>query len=268
MSIQRELRKDIEAGQLDRVEDAWIEHLADHPNDVEFFVSVARSLAGQGQEEQATMLLGLLDETLRETSLEDRLRLLEAAGTLLFQEVESLHAAILETLSALHPDSPSREGLAERVGLHRAPHDIPKTWEKVGRLRSLLQFDLGTAVAMKGKGVGRVGEVNLQLDAIRVDFVDGKELRVGFAAAPKLLQALPEGHLLRRRLEEPEKLKRLMREEPGELLRLVLATGTAPMTAAEVRELLSGVVEESEWNSWWSSARSDPSVSTDIVSLS
>jgi transcription elongation GreA/GreB family factor len=260
MSIQRDLRKSIEAGQLERVEDAWLEHLAEEPLDIEFFVSVARSLAGQGQEEQAAMLLGLVDETLLEVSLEDRLRLLEGAGSLLFPEAESLHAAILETLAALHPDSPSRAGLVERVGLHRATHDIPKTWEKVVRLRSLLQFDLGTPVAMKGKGVGRVGEVNLQLDAIRVDFVDGKELRVGFAAAPKLLQTLPEGHLLRRRLEEPEKLKQLMREEPGELLRLALQTARAAMTAAEIRELLSGVVAESDWSSWWSSARTDPRV--------
>lgn len=261
MAIERDLRKSIESGDLERVEDAWLEHLANAPHDLEYFVAVARSLLGQGEEEQARMLLGLVDENLREGSeWDERLTLLQTGGSLLYADHEELHAAILDSLTSLYAASPSRDGLIEKVGLHRAPQDIPKTWDKVTRLRGLLQFELGTPVAMKGKGVGRVAEVNLQLDSIKVDFVDGKELRVGFAAAPKLLQALAEGHLLRRKLEEPEVLRAMVREEPGELLRLVLEAGEGALTAAEVRETLAGVVDEGDWSSWWTAARSDPRV--------
>ena len=82
-----------------------------------------------------------------------------------------------------------------------------------------MQFELGTPVRMEGRGVGRIDEVNLDLGSFKIAFDNGAELRVGFAAAPKLLDALPKGHFLRDRIERPNDLRKLKKAEPAELLR-------------------------------------------------
>ncbi len=260
MAIPREIRKLIESSSFDELEDAWLTRLASDPADLAFFAGTARALAGNGEEGRARLLLGLVDDELRGGGdWEARLALLRAAGELLF-DAGAVHPEILRTLGELYKESPSFEGLVEKVGLHRAPDDLPKTWLKVERLRQLLEFDLGAVVWMAGKGAGRVEEVNLELDSFKIDFERNPGLRVGLKAAPKLLRPLPPGHLLRRKLEEPETLARLRDDDPPELLRLVLESADGPQSAGEIREILAGVVDEGAWTSWWAAARRHPQV--------
>ena len=138
------------------------------------------------------------------------------------------------------------------MGLQRATHDIPKTWEKVEKLENLLAFDVGTVVAMEGKGVGRIAEANLGQESFKVDFEKIKGMTVGFKAAAKLLQPLAPDHVLRRKLEDRATLSAL---KPPELLQATLQSYDRPLTAGEIREILSGIVTESQWTSWWSAAR-------------
>src|SRR6185436_2657731 len=135
---------------------------------------------------------------------------------------------------------------------HKATHELPRVWEKVDRLESLLAFDVGTVVTMEGKGVGRIVEANLGLESFKVDFERVRGLTVGFKAAPKLLQPLSKEHVLRLKLETPEVLKTM---SPPDLLRLTLESYGRPLTAGEVRDVLAGVATESGWTSWWSAAR-------------
>ncbi|TNF71341.1 MAG: hypothetical protein EP299_12200 [Acidobacteria bacterium] len=262
MAIPRNVRKLIEAGQFDAVEDDWLEHMEADPEDLDYFAGVARPLAAAGEPDRVRLLLDLVDDHLEKNSLlEQRLDLLKRAGDLRF-EPQELHSQILDTLRCLYPDSPSFEGLAEKLGLHRAIEDTPKSWQKVERLRGLLQFEQGEVVWMEGKGAGRVLEVNLELENFKIDFEHHPGLRVGFRAAPKLLHPISPGHILRRKLEEPEVLLEIKQRSPGELLAIVLESYDRPRTGAEIRRALNGIVEESEWSSWWSAARRDPQVLT------
>ncbi|MCL4839629.1 MAG: GreA/GreB family elongation factor, partial [Thermoanaerobaculia bacterium] len=160
----------------------------------------------------------------------------------------------------IHGHRPSFEAFAEKVGLFRAPDQAPRTWEKVDRLLTLLAFDVGTVVEMQGKGVGRVAEVNLALESLRIDLERQAGLVVGFRAATRLLTALPPGHFLRRKLESPDELRALGEESPSELLGALLASSERPLTAGEVKEALAGLVDEKRWTSWWATARKHPRV--------
>src|SRR5258708_4769676 len=121
------------------------------------------------------------------------------AAALAVFAADKVSSAIVSTLTKLYGDRSTFKGLAEAAGLHRATHDLPKTWEKVDRLESLLAFDVGTVVAMEGKGVGRVVDANLGLESFKVDFERHRGLVVGFKAAAKLLRPLPPAHGLRRK---------------------------------------------------------------------
>ncbi|HVT59784.1 MAG TPA: hypothetical protein VHR45_15460 [Thermoanaerobaculia bacterium] len=256
MAISRTTQNHLAKGELDEVENEWLERLAGDPTDLDYFVGVARALAGNGEEKRARVLCEMLDEQLREGHWAARLELLRRAGNLLLP-VEKLHPAIVSTLGKLYGDRSTFKGLVEAVGLHRGTHDLAKTWEKVERLASLLAFDLGTVVAMDGKGVGRVVEANLGLESFKVDFERHRGLMVGFKAAAKLLRPLPPEHVLRRKLEAPAAL---VAATPPELLQITLESYDRLLTAGEIREILAGIVSEAQWSSWWTAARKHPQV--------
>ncbi len=256
MTISRTTQTQLAKGDLGSIETDWLSHLESNPTDLDYFVGVARALAGTGEEKTARLLLEMLDEQLRDGRWRERLDLLHRAGNLLLPP-DKLHPAIVATLTRLYGDRSTFKGLAEAAGLHRATHDLPKTWEKVERLESLLAFDVGTVVAMEGKGVGRVVEANLGLESFKIDFERHRGLMVGFKAAAKLLRPLTPDHVLRRKLENPAGLKALA---PPELLRVTLQSLDRPATAGEIRETLAGIVGEAQWTSWWSAARKHPQV--------
>lgn len=252
MTISRNTQTQLSKGDFDAIEGDWLARIEADPSDLEYYVGVARALIGTGEEGRARSLLELLDDHLREGGhWALRLQLLKRAGSI-YVAADKLHPTLSSTLGKLYSDRSIFKALFEAVGLHRAPTDIPKTWEKVDRLESLLAFDVGTVVAMEGKGVGRVVEANLGLESFKVDFERIRGLTVGFKAAPKLLRPLPTEHVLRRKLEEPATLKAL---SPPELLRTVLQSYDRPLTAGEVRDILAGIVSESQWTGWWSAAR-------------
>ncbi|HEV8580666.1 MAG TPA: GreA/GreB family elongation factor [Thermoanaerobaculia bacterium] len=252
MTISRTIQNQLAKGDFDAIESEWLARLDEAAADLDYFVGVARALVGTGEESRARSLLDLLDEQLREAALwAVRLQLLKRAGTL-FIAAEKLHPTVSATLSKLYGDRSTYKALFEAVGLHRATGDIPKTWEKVERLESLLAFDVGTVVAMEGKGVGRVVEANLGLESFKIDFEKIRGLTVGFKAAPKLLRPLSPEHVLRRKLEEPQALKALA---PPELLRIALQSYDRPLTAGEIRDILAGIVAEPQWTAWWAAAR-------------
>jgi transcription elongation GreA/GreB family factor len=252
MAISRDTQAHLAKGEFEAIEGEWLSAMGQTPMDLDYFVGVARALTGTGQEERARLLLEMLDDQLRESGSWDlRRRLLQRAGSLLLPP-EKLHPAILATLKRLYGDRSIFHGIAEAVGLQRATHDIPKTWEKVEKLENLLAFDVGTVVAMEGKGVGRIAEANLGLESFKVDFERIKGMTVGFKAAAKLLQPLAPEHVLRRKLEDRATLAAL---KPPQLLQATLQSYDRPLTAGEIRDILSGIVTESQWTSWWSAAR-------------
>lgn len=262
MSAPQEIQDLLERQEFDAVEDRWLARLSEDPGDTEFFGLVGNALARAGEAERSRFLLEMVDDELAGSDAwMKRLDLLRRAGPL-YRDGEELHPMILETLAELHGGSPSYEQMADKVGLHRAVDDIPKTWKKVDRLESLLAFDVGSIVFLEGKGAGRVSEVNMALESFKVDLEHLGELRVGFGGAAKLLQPLPDGHILRRKIEAGDELSRLRDAEPAELLRIVLTSYDAPRTGAEVRRDLAGVVDDGAWSSWWTAARKHPQVLT------
>ena len=266
-NVPLEFRTLLETGDLSGLEDEWLRRLSQRRNalnaEVEGFAAVAHQVAAgeDGDPEHARFLLEMLDEQLQAKELwRARLDLLRHGGELLLGEDGDVHAEIVATLDHLYGERSVFAGLADTVGLHRATHDLRKTWEKVDRLHGVLIFDVGTIVAMEGRGVGTIVDANFQLESFKVDFAHHAALNVGFRAAPKMLEPLPPEHILRRKLEGLDALLELADNDPPQLLRIVLESRDRELTAGEVRRDLTGVVADSKWTSFWNAARKHPQV--------
>lgn len=257
MSLPKSTRKYIEAQNFEAVEDEWLTRLEASPSELGFFSSTARALAATSGPEVAQQLLELLDEQLTSKARwEDRLSVLEATGEILYP-AEVLNREIVSTLEKLYPESKIVQTLTEKMGLKRGVEDLPRIWQKVHRLRGVLAYDVGTIVAMEGKGVGRIVDINVQLEKLKVDFEKHAGLAVGFGAASKVLEPLEPEHFLRRKLEMPEELTALAKSDPSALLLEVL-TSQPKLTATQIKDAVSGLIKDKSWASWWTKARNHP----------
>ncbi|MBU6384000.1 MAG: GreA/GreB family elongation factor [Verrucomicrobia bacterium] len=108
-----------------------------------------------------------------------------------------------------------------------------------------------------GWGTGEIADVSLVREEISLEFeyVIGVQ-HFSFEKAFKTLIPLPVEHFYSRRFGNPDALEKEARDNPSELIRLLLKD-LGPKTAAEIKEELSDLVIPGEdWNRWWQTARS------------
>lgn len=247
-------------GTLANLDEDWLAEIESDPTDIDWYLGITRELAASNDEERARDLLELYDAELVSRGLWPvRLDLLRRAGPMVVK-AGRLQKEVVTTLEKMWAQRSDLPACLAHVHLDRPTDDPAKLWDKVNRLQSLLVYEVGSVVLMQGQGVGRVTEINLPLESLKVDFEKKTGVSIGLRAAGRMLKLLPEGHLLRRKLEEPEALARLRDDDPPALLQAVLESSERPLTGAEVREMLTGIVADARWASWWATARKHPQV--------
>lgn len=107
-----------------------------------------------------------------------------------------------------------------------------------------------------GWGTGEILDVSLVREEVSIEFeyVVGTQ-HFSFEKAFKTLIPLVHDHFYARRFGNPDALEKLARENPAEVIRMVLRDLGAK-TAAELKEeLCELVIPAEDWNRWWQTAR-------------
>jgi transcription elongation factor GreA-like protein/transcription elongation GreA/GreB family factor len=107
-----------------------------------------------------------------------------------------------------------------------------------------------------GWGTGEIIDVSLVREELTLEFeyVLGPQ-HLSFEKAFRNLLPLTNDHFYARRFGNPDALEKEARENPNEIIRLLLKD-LGPKTAAEIKEELADLVIPSEdWNRWWQTAR-------------
>lgn len=257
MPFREDAQQLIQQKKFDDVESLWMSQLDSDPSDVESFVSTAKALRKAEQRTQSDTLLGLLADSLRERELwAQRLIVLKEIGRL------SKHPATMRPQF----EEALKKGLGSHKSFKRAfefakfndPQSNPV--ERTEKIEAWLTYDEGECFFMPGRGAGRVIELNPELGICRLDFEKEKRVSVPLGAAGKFLTPLPEGHVLREKFTDPEKLRAEAMKSAPEMFARVLQSFGRPMTMPEVRDAMIGIVPEEKWTSWWTSARKNQQI--------
>jgi transcription elongation factor GreA-like protein/transcription elongation GreA/GreB family factor len=107
-----------------------------------------------------------------------------------------------------------------------------------------------------GWGAGEIVDISDVREQLTVEFehVSGRKYFT-FSNAFKVLVPLPDHSFLARRFANPDQLEKDARENPVEVIKLLLSD-LGPKTAAEIKdELCDLVIPEKDWVKWWQSAR-------------
>lgn len=118
-----------------------------------------------------------------------------------------------------------------------------------------------------GWGIGEILDVSFIREELTLefDYVPGKK-DVSFTTAFKSLIPVPKDHFLALRFGNPDLLEKKAKEEPVEVIRMLLKD-LGDKTAAEIKDELSElVIPVEEWQKWWQSARAKVKKDTMIES--
>ncbi|MCX7895859.1 MAG: GreA/GreB family elongation factor [Thermoanaerobaculum sp.] len=252
MSWLAEFEALLAEGQWERVEEFWLSRLEQGAEDPDPFLAASLALRRAGRKKDASLLLELALEQAREQGAWKALRAFaEECLRLGIGQEAQLRADLEQALRQLWAGRPSLERLLAHFNL-RTHHNPVEACEE---LEIWLRHDVGEVFAMAGRGPGRVVEVNPQVGVLRLDFEREKRFPMPILAAPKNLTPLPPGHFLRRRLEEPQTLREQLLADPPAGLLSLLRSFPQPLTVAEIREAVGGLLSDEEWAAWWGKAR-------------
>ena len=120
----------------------------------------------------------------------------------------------------------------------------------------LQKLQPGTFCLHKSWGFGRVGEWNLLLNQIVIDFTSKKSHPMQAQYAAENLMPLAPQHFLVRKETDIGSIKNLAWENPVAVVQSILESLEGKASAQQIGEWLIGdILTEAEWKRWWESTR-------------
>jgi transcription elongation GreA/GreB family factor len=245
----------IERKDLEGLEDVWTRRMEETPEDLAFFFGIASAVKKKGAGESAVSWLRFLADYHAENGkLDMRYAILLEVARMAPTDA-TIRAELEEAARRRFAGHPSLAAVLSQFSLAASPDPS----EAGNRIARWLRFAPGDLCFMPGHGAGKIVELNPALDVIRVDF-GGARLPFSIVSAEKNLQALPPGHFLRTKVEDPVALRSLAERDPAETVRRLLESFGGALPVAELKEHLAGVVDDARWTSFWTAARKHPQV--------
>jgi transcription elongation GreA/GreB family factor len=136
--------------------------------------------------------------------------------------------------------------------------DVRPLNEALGRLERLLGFHPGALVLNQAWGLGTVKRMDYFYRRITVDFRLRKGHQLTFDAACETLVPAPENHILVTAKADPDRVAKMLKDEPGEFVKAMLSSfGDMPITRLEELADQNGFVKSANWKQFWERARAE-----------
>ena len=258
VEIRPEFAEALDVEDWDRVEELWLENLDSKPIPTTELFEVRRLTWKAGRKNLARTLLELLADSLEEGSESaDALAALRELVRLASPHPPTeLTERMINVFAKERSESPSIEAVLEKYPMVKARRPL----EDLDAAECWLDHDMGSIVEVIGQGVGRVVDLNLQLENIKVDLGGPRPVSIPFGAARRHLRPLPEGDFRRRKVEIPGELASFVENDPGGALAEVLESLGEPSGVGAIKSALDGLLPPAKWNSWWTKAKKNPRV--------
>lgn len=160
--------------------------------------------------------------------------------------------AVREALRACAGDDRIRLSLIDGVGFGTRPFR-----ESIFRLDRLLAFTPGTLVLSEAWGLGEIMGIDDFYCRVTVSFRTDKNHQFSYDTACETLRLAPEDHILVKYHRDPNAVKEMLKEKPGEFV-IEMLRGFGDMTVGRLEEYCEkySFVQQADWKKFWDRARS------------
>lgn len=178
---------------------------------------------------------------------------------------DQLRVLALEYLERKYKDDPTFSEKLRIVGLRGKEESFKGV---ISHFELLNHMTKGKFVFHTGGwGVGEVMEISMIREQVSIefDYVPGRK-DISFKNAFNCLLPIPDDHFLALRFGSPDVLEEKAKENPVEVI-LMLLRDLGPKTAGEIKdELCELVIPAKDWNRWWQNTRAKVKKNTVIES--
>jgi len=254
MGYLEEFKKQITNRDFPKFLVLWEEYCTNDSAEVEEFLELLQSIKVSdfaksfGQYvENALPLWQIIPDEKGKYSVLKLLIDLETTNTPLLAET------VLEILKKHHGDDPRFNERLRLIGLRNREN----FQGAISNYDLLAHMQKGKFVFHTGGwGAGEIIDISPVREQVSIEFEHlGGRKHLTFSNAFKTLIPLADDNFLSRRLSNPDLLEKDARENPLEIMKILLRD-LGPKTAAEIKDELCGlVIPEKDWTKWWQSAR-------------
>lgn len=230
-------------------EEQLLAHLEAETVPVDELIEQFDALAAEGKEIRALEWAELLKD-----SLLDRKQLDGAVAAYEWIALKQVTSPAIAQKELLHILSASRK---EQKFIQPAFEKASSVEEAFLRLRHLRAMKRGMLCYNKTWGFGIVERVDPFYQTVDIEFEKKGDLEFSFAHAADALEVLTDDHLLAIRHNTPDEFARMLKEEPGEIIRITLRSyGKLSVTTLE-EHFVPDLLDAAGWKKFWSAARRD-----------
>ena len=248
-------REIFDAGRFDDLDDFFLTRLEKDYTDIVELMPIIRAMVKRKETDRASTLRQFLLEACRQHKDSQLEMDIELMTLMFWPECRPARDFVVRALRTAYPDSPSFGLFVKHLNTDTASEPLTAFQQ----LEAWLRSDVGRAVYMSTKGVGRIKEVNLTLSTVRIavesPIKELVSLRIGEAG--RLLTPLWPGHFMREVLDNPLALQAEAADSPAEVLRRFFSCINGDIAVADVKDMLRPIVSEAKWAGWWKRARED-----------
>ena len=217
-NLTPEVQHLVDQKKFDALGQLWTKKMEENAEDFPFFFDLAAAAKKKGGSTQAVGWLRSLADFHNVGGNESLIRVLLELARMSPTDA-SVRKDLTAALRARYAGHPALSAVIAQFPLEKAADPS----EVAGRIARWLRFQPNAIYYMPGRGAGRLVDMNPALDVMRLE-VAGNRMPLSLVSAEKNLVPLPEGHFLRRKVEDPAGLKALAESEPSEALRLLLTS--------------------------------------------
>ena len=136
------------------------------------------------------------------------------------------------------------------------PFDAQPLEESFCQLDILLELSPGAQVIDKTWGFGTVKRLDNFYKRVTIDFNGKRGHNLTFKTASETLTLAPHDHIFTIRHNNPDELARLIKEEPGEMVKMAIRSfGKMPVPKLESTLIGYQLIKSTGWKKFWDNAR-------------
>jgi len=252
-SLAMNLAQLVREGHWDELETAWTEHVLAGAA-LQPALDAVSAAASRKEIQRCLPMVREHAEVLTSADRPAEAAELLGATMLLGGSPGELAKLLMQAAEKAWGSEPSWQAYRQISGLQEGAPDMRAAWR---RFRKLMAVDVGRVVYHgAGWGLGRIEKVDLAALEANVRFGSGRNDRFPLASVVDIFDVLEPGDLRCLVVNDPKGLERLLKEEPLEALRWVLARNDGRASQAAIKLAMGTLgVDGSRFTNWWKRAQ-------------
>jgi transcription elongation factor GreA len=241
----------INGNDLQALDDIWTDMVLDETLSLAVLFGIAKRLKETGQTDHALLLLDMLAAHYESSTMYGKAIEVYRQTAYYRKDTTGIREKIGELYRKQYRESAHIDDYIHASALLTAD----SLFKALDKLDEYLAYDVGQYFYFERYGLGQVIETDPEQREIIIDFEKKKRHFLTLDIARGLLMPVGHEHFLYKKAKHTDELTQMAADHPQDLVLLLLRSMKQPMTSAQIKRHLTGIIEEKSIAGFWERTR-------------